>query len=147
MNGAAREREKREVNGGPRTREGMGGRTREGGGYTPRVGLDGQNAPVECEKKHLQTDLPSADPTMEKREKTNKQTLFSVTSLYQTKPSNAQFLPAARRLSRLKVRVEYKHPFTSEYNLNYTELHRPTNFGLNTPSQKTRVGGRVQNYC
>jgi len=90
MNGAAREREKREVNGGPRTREGMGGRTREGGGYTPRVGLDGQNAPVECEKKHLQTDLPSADPTMEKREKTNKQTLFSVTSLYQTKPSNAR---------------------------------------------------------
>ena len=89
MNGAAREREKREVNGGPRTREGMGGRTREGGGYTPRVGLDGQNAPVECEKKHLQTDLPSADPKMEKREKTNKQTLFSVTSLYQTKPSNA----------------------------------------------------------
>ncbi len=51
---------------------------------------------------------------------------------------NAQFLPAARRLPQLKVRLEYKHHLTSEHNLNYTLLHRLNQFRFKHPFAKSQ---------
>ena len=60
---------------------------------------------------------------------------------------NAQFLSAARSLPRQNVGLEYSYDSASQYNLNYPQLHRPNQLQLNTSSQKTKVGGRVQNFC
>jgi len=48
---------------------------------------------------------------------------------------------------RKKVRLEYRYHSASQNDLNYPQLYQPNQLQLNTPSQKTKVGGRVQNFC